>query len=128
VHGLHAPRGKPVMNAQPPGVPRPQLIISGGQTGVDRAALDAALALGIEHGGWCPLGRWAEDGRIPERYRLRETNSPDYAVRTCRNVDEADATLIVAPAPLIGGTRLTYEYAVQTGKPCLVIDPADVSA
>lgn len=113
------------MNQQPPDFRRPQLIISGGQTGVDRAALDAAIALGIEHGGWCPQGRRAEDGRIPEYYRLRETSSPRYADRTRRNVDEADATLIIAPRPLTGGTRLTSEYAAQTGKPCLVIDPAD---
>lgn len=116
------------MNQQPPNFRRPQLIISGGQTGVDRAALDVALALGIEHGGWCPQGRRAEAGRIPEHYRLRETSSPRYAVRTRRNVDEADATLIIAPSPLTGGTRLTYDYAVETGKPCLVIDPADPEA
>ncbi len=55
-------------------------IISGGQTGVDRGALDAAIALDFEHGGWCPLGRLAEDGQIPDRYRLDETDSPDYSI------------------------------------------------
>jgi hypothetical protein len=116
------------MNQQPPRFRRPQLIISGGQTGVDRAALDAANALGITHGGWCPAGRRAEDGRIPEHYRLRETDSPDYAVRTRRNVDDADATLIISPPPLSGGTALTHDYAVQVGRSCLVIDPEDTSA
>ena len=61
-------------------------IVSGGQTGVDRGALDAAIALGIPHGGWCPRGRLAEDGRISDRYNLRETESADYPVRTERNV------------------------------------------
>ena len=68
-------------------------IISGGQTGVDRGALDAAIELEIPHGGWCPQGRTAEDGRISDRYELRETDSPDYPVRTERNVLDSDATL-----------------------------------
>lgn len=116
------------MNQPPPPFRRPQLIISGGQTGVDRAVLDAAIALGIQHGGWCPAGRRAEDGCIPERYHLREADSPDYEGRTRRNVDDADATLIITPAPLVGGTALTHDYAVQVGKSCLVIDPEDTSA
>jgi hypothetical protein len=97
-------------------------IISGGQTGVDRGALDAAVALGIEHGGWCPLGRLAEDGRIPDRYRLRETETSDYPERTERNVLEADATLILCRGPLSGGTELTRRLAQSHGRPCRVVD------
>lgn len=69
-------------------------IISGGQTGADRAALDFAIAHDIPHGGWCPSGRLAEDGRIPSRYQLRETPSPDYAQRTEWNVRDSDGTVI----------------------------------
>jgi hypothetical protein len=82
-------------------------IISGGQTGVDRGALDAALALDIDHGGWCPKGRLAEDGPLDAKYRLQETESADYTVRTERNVLDADATLILCRGPLTGGTLLT---------------------
>lgn len=101
---------------------RPTKVISGGQTGVDRGALDAAMALGIAHGGWCPRGRLAEDGRIPDRYQLMETDSPDYAVRTEQNVVDSDATLILCRGPLSGGTELTLRLAGQHRRPCLVID------
>lgn len=97
-------------------------IISGGQTGVDRGALDAAMAAGVEHGGWCPLGRLAEDGPIPERYRLTETDSPEYSVRTERNVVESEATLILSRGPLSGGTQLTLRLAQRHGRPSLVVD------
>ncbi len=97
-------------------------IISGGQTGVDRGALDAAIALDIEHGGWCPLGRLAEDGPIPDRYQLDETATPRYAERTEQNVLDADATLILCRGRLSGGTLLTYRLAVAHGRPCLVVD------
>ncbi|HEY4760146.1 MAG TPA: putative molybdenum carrier protein [Thermoguttaceae bacterium] len=97
-------------------------IISGGQTGVDRAALDVAISLGIAHGGWCPLGRLAEDGRIADRYQLKETDSPDYPVRTERNVLDSDATLILCRGPLTGGTLLTHQFAEQHQRPCLVVD------
>ncbi|MBN1394233.1 MAG: putative molybdenum carrier protein [Pirellulales bacterium] len=97
-------------------------IISGGQTGVDRAALDAAVELGLPHGGWCPLGRAAEDGRIPDRYELRETDSPEYPARTERNVIEADATLILHRGPLSGGTELTVRLAERHNRPHLVVD------
>src|SRR5512136_1042597 len=70
-------------------------IISGGQTGVDRAALDVALELGISSGGWCPKGRKAEDGPIDIRYPVRETTSANYSVRTGRNVRESDGTLVL---------------------------------
>src|SRR5687768_1765349 len=78
-------------------------IISGGQTGADRAALDFAIAHGLGHGGWCPRGRRAEDGPIPDRYRLRETAEADYAVRTRENVMDSDATLIFSVAKAIRG-------------------------
>ena len=100
-------------------------IISGGQTGVDRAALEAAIALGIPHGGWCPRGRTAEDGPIPSRYELQETDSPDYAVRTERNVLDADATLIVYRGRLSGGTELTAQLAERHGRACMVVDLHD---
>jgi predicted Rossmann fold nucleotide-binding protein DprA/Smf involved in DNA uptake len=99
-------------------------IISGGQTGVDRAALDAALALGIPCGGWCPKGRRAEDGVIPEHYPLTETTSKDYRVRTRRNVRDSDGTLILSRGPVSGGTALTRRLAKKMNKPCLVVDLA----
>lgn len=101
---------------------RPARLVSGGQTGVDRGALDAAIELGIPHGGWCPRGRLAEDGRIPSRYRLAETGSPEYVVRTEKNVLDSDATLILCCGRPRGGTELTLRLASQHGKPCLVVD------
>jgi hypothetical protein len=97
-------------------------IVSGGQTGVDRAALDAAIALGIPHGGWCPRGRLAEDGAIPSRYQLGETDSEDYPVRTERNVIDSDGTLILYRGRLWGGTELTRRLAVKHAKPLLLVD------
>ncbi len=99
-------------------------IISGGQTGVDRGALDAAIYLGIEHGGWCPRGRLAEDGLIPSRYELTETDSAKYPVRTAQNVIDSDGTLILYERELLGGTSLTLRLAKEHGKPCLTIDLA----
>ena len=97
-------------------------IVSGGQTGADRAALDAAVRAGIEHGGWVPRGRKAEDGRIPARYRLREVPSFGYADRTEKNVLDSDATLIVSRGPLTGGSRLTLGLARKNRRPCLHVD------
>jgi hypothetical protein len=99
-----------------------QRIVSGGQTGVDRGALDAAIELGIAHGGWCPRGRLAEDGVVPSQYQLRETESADYDERTRRNVLDSDGTLILHRGPLIGGTQLTRQFAVETCKPWLCVD------
>ena len=96
-------------------------IISGGQTGVDRAALDVALALGLPVGGWCPKGRRAEDGRIPDRYPLTETPERNYQTRTRRNIEDADGTLILNLGALDGGTALTVAHARQIGKPCLIV-------
>lgn len=101
---------------------RPMRIVSGGQTGVDRGALEAAIALGIPHGGWCPRGRLAEDGVIPLRYHLQETDSPQYAVRTEWNVRDSDATLILCRGPVRGGTEWTQICAVRYGRPCWVVD------
>ncbi|MBX7256363.1 MAG: putative molybdenum carrier protein [Candidatus Hydrogenedentes bacterium] len=98
------------------------LIVSGGQTGVDRAALDVALELGIPCGGWCPKNRLAEDGSIPARYPLTETPSVDYAERTRWNVRDSDATLVLTFGEPSGGTAFTVECARMERKPCLVID------
>lgn len=99
-------------------------IISGGQTGVDRAALDAAMEFGIPHGGCICKGRRAEDGPLPARYQMRELPSPDYADRSKANVDWADATLILYRGRMSGGTLFTWEYARNRGKPTLLIDLA----
>jgi len=97
-------------------------IMSGGQTGVDRAALDVAEELGMPHGGWCPAGRRAEDGPIARHYGLLETESRDYAERTECNVIDSDATLILARGRLTGGSRLTKKLAERHGRPLLVVD------
>jgi hypothetical protein len=97
-------------------------IVSGGQTGVDRAALDVAMALGIPHGGWCPKGRLAEDGVIPRQYQLAETELPDYARRTEQNVFDSDATLILCRGQPSGGTELTRRLAERLRRPYLVVD------
>ncbi len=95
-------------------------IVSGGQTGADRAALDFAIKHGIPHGGWCPRGRMAEDGRLPARYALRETPSRKYAERTEWNVRDSDATVVFSiGAEPRGGTRLTLVLAERLGKPVL---------
>ncbi len=99
-------------------------IVSGGQTGVDRAALDVAIFLEIEHGGWCPKGRRAEDGRIPNSYQMSETESRDYAVRTERNVIDSDATLILYRDQTVGGTELTRRMALKHQRPYLCLDLA----
>jgi hypothetical protein len=105
-------------------ITRVERVVSGGQTGVDRAALDVALDLGIPCGGWCPAGRLAEDGAIPERYLLRETESASYPERTERNVRDSDATLILYRARMRGGTALTARLARHHGRPCLALEIA----
>jgi hypothetical protein len=95
-------------------------IISGGQTGADRAALDFAIAHRIPHGGWCPKGRWAEDGVIDARYQLEETPMAETAQRTEWNVRDSDATVIFSIASeLEGGSKLTSQFAIKLGKPWL---------
>ena len=96
-------------------------IISGGQTGADRAALDWAIAHRFEHGGWCPRGRKAEDGPIAPTYELQETESADYAVRTRKNVEDSDGTLIVNLGEVDGGTLKTLRIAEKLGKPVHVV-------
>lgn len=96
-------------------------VVSGGQTGADRAALDWAIRHGIAHGGWCPRGRTAEDGPLDARYRLRETESEGYLQRTRRNVEDSDATLVLNLGELDGGTLETVRYAQVRGKPCLLV-------
>ena len=89
---------------------------------MDRAALDCAIALDIPHGGWCPAGRRAEDGIIPERYRLVETDSPEYVDRTRKNVEDSDGTLILNRNRLEGGTAATLGFARSCDKPVMVVD------
>lgn len=140
--------GKPGRNSQrpdsqPPGSPRysgmmssstlfadagltpprfvPTRIVSGGQAGADRGALDAAISLGIDHGGWCPAGRLAEDGPIPSQYQLAELKSRYYPDRTERNVLDSDATLILYRGRVTGGTKLTQRICRQVGKPSLSV-------
>ena len=99
-----------------------QRIVSGGQSGVDRAALDVALNLGLDCGGWCPRGRRAEDGPIASRYPLVETESAGYPARTRRNVRDSDATLVITWGPASGGTRLTVSTALKQNRPLFVAD------
>jgi hypothetical protein len=99
-------------------------VISGGQTGADRAGLDFAIETGLEHGGYVPRGRKAEDGRIDDRYNLVElsTSTSSYPARTRRNIEESDGTVIFTlERPLSGGTKLTWEHAKKLGKPVLHI-------
>ena len=100
-------------------------LVSGGQSGVDRAALDVALELGVPCGGWCPKHRKAEDGPIPDRYPLKETPSSEYSQRTRWNVRDSDGTLILAWGEPAGGTLLTVDVCRSIGKPHLIIDLAD---
>lgn len=96
-------------------------VISGGQTGVDRAGLDAAIKAGFPIGGYCPKGRGAEDGVIPELYPLTELESPESYYRTEKNVLESDGTLILNKGELSEGTKLTQDFTVKYGKPSLVV-------
>lgn len=95
-------------------------IVSGGQTGVDRAALDAAIELDIPHGGWCPKGRIAEDGTLIAKYLLDETETNDYTIRTKFNVRDSDGTLIILRGVAEGGTAMTIEEALESEKPIFI--------
>lgn len=103
-------------------------IVSGGQTGVDRAALDVALQLGMSCGGYCPKGRKSEDGVIPEIYPLTEAKTDSYPERTELNVRHSDGTLILIVGEADRGTSLTIDLCKRYKKPWLVIDPADEQA
>ncbi|MCW9035156.1 MAG: putative molybdenum carrier protein [Rhodospirillales bacterium] len=100
-------------------------IVSGGQTGVDQGALEAALGLGFPCGGWCPKGRLSERGTIPGHFPLKETSSSNYPERTELNVRHSDGTLILCKGSLSGGTALTERLARSSGRPCLVVDLDD---
>lgn len=101
--------------------PSPLTIISGGQTGVDRAALDCALEFDIPHAGWCPRGRRAEDGLISTDYFLSESPTHDYSERTLLNIQDSDGTLILHRGILVGGTLLTHQLATSNKVPLLAI-------
>ena len=102
-------------------------IISGGQTGVDRAALDVALKHGIESGGWCPTGRLDEIGRIPDRYPVEELEDGGFIERTLQNIKDSDGTVIIYPGKLSGGTEQTLHLCVDQRRPHEVIDASNVS-
>ena len=97
-------------------------IISGGQTGADRAALDLAIEFDIPHGGWIPKGRKAEDGVLPDKYQLQEMPTVSYPKRTEQNIIDSDGTLILSHGKLTGGSALTMKLAKKHGKPCLHVD------
>lgn len=100
-------------------------IVSGGQTGADRAALDWAIRNGIAHGGWCPSGRLAEDGPISGDYRLRETDESRYQVRTERNVIDSDGTVVfTVDSEVTGGSLATIRFAKKHRKPCIHLSRA----
>ena len=102
-------------------------ITSGGQTGADRAALDVAIEFKIPHGGWIPKGRRTEDGPLPDRYLLRETNNIGYPQRTELNILESDATLIFSHGKLAGGSALTNKLAIKHSRPCLHVNLNEIS-
>jgi len=97
-------------------------IVSGGQTGADRAALDVAIRLGIPHGGWIPKGRITEAGFLPSKYRMKEMPTASYALRTEQNVIDSDGTLIISRGKLTGGSALTAKYAAKHDRSCRHID------
>ena len=97
-------------------------IISGGQTGADRAALDFAIKQKIPHGGWVPKGRLAEDGPLPKKYKLTEMPTDSYQERTEQNVIDSDGTVIISHGKLTGGSAYTQKMAKKHGRPCLHVD------
>ena len=105
---------------------RPLQIVSGGQTGVDRGALDAALAQGADCGGWCPQDRKAEDGVIAARYPLTELAGGDYIDRTRKNVEDSDGTVIIYFGGPGGGTERTLEFCIALGRPYLLLDATEL--
>ena len=107
---------------------KPPKIISGGQTGVDRAALDVALRHGIECGGWCPAGRLDESGKIPNQYPVQELPTGDFTERTWRNVKDSDGTLVIYSGQLRGGTEQTVRFCIELQRPHQLIEASKVSA
>ncbi|WP_419780503.1 putative molybdenum carrier protein [Maridesulfovibrio sp.] len=108
-------------NKGPDSLPKGLTIISGGQTGVDRGALDAAIERNIPHYGWCPKGRKAEDGTIPSKYNMQETEGWQYWIRTEKNVLDSDGTLIFPGRHKSKGTELTIRLARKHQKPVAVV-------
>jgi hypothetical protein len=102
-------------------------IVSGGQTGVDRAALDVALKHRIDCGGWCPAGRLDEFGRIPDRYPLKELEHGGFTERTLQNVKDSDGTVIIYSGNLGGGTEQTVRFCVDEQRPHELIDASKIS-
>ncbi len=102
-------------------------IISGGQTGVDRAALDAALSVGLPCGGWCPADRKAEDGPIPERYPMSLLTERGHRLRTLKNVQVSDGTAILFNQSLSGGTKVTRDMCIRERKPFIVLDAMQIT-
>ncbi len=105
----------------------PIRIVSGGQTGVDRGALMAALDRGVPCGGWCPAGRRAEDGRIPDFFPVRELATAEYADRTLRNVRDSDGTVVIFFSDIEGGTRLTVACCRRERRPYLLLDAHEMT-
>jgi hypothetical protein len=103
-------------------------LISGGQTGVDRAALDVAFKNGIECGGWCPAGRLDEFGRIPDRYPVQELKVGGFTERTLQNVKDSNGTVIIYPGKLSGGTEQTVRFCQELKRPHQLVDASKVSA
>jgi len=103
-------------------------IVSGGQSGVDQGALETAIRLGMNSGGFCPRGRLCENGIIPEKYPMEELQATDYSIRTEQNVIHSDGTLILCMDPdLTGGTLLTRQLTVRHQKPCLILEIGDTA-
>jgi hypothetical protein len=102
-------------------------IISGGQTGVDRAALDVALEHRIDCGGWCPAGRLDEFGKIPDHYPLQELQSGDFTERTLQNVRDSDGTVVIYPGKLLGGTEQTVRFCVELNRSHQLINASEIS-
>jgi Circularly permutated YpsA SLOG family len=103
-------------------------IISGGQTGVDRAALDVALEHGIECGGWCPAERVDEFGKIPDQYPVHELPGGGFTERTLQNVKDSDGTVVIYPGELYGGTEKTIRFCIDLKRPHQLIDTSKLSA
>jgi putative molybdenum carrier protein len=103
-------------------------VISGGQTGVDRAALDSALRHGIVCGGWCPAGRLDEFGKIPDHYPVQELPGGGFTERTLQNVKDSDGTVVIYPHELWGGTEQTVRFSVELERPYQLIDASTVAA
>jgi hypothetical protein len=103
-------------------------MISGGQTGVDRAALDVALEHGIECGGWCPAGRFDEFGKIPDRYPVQELRDGRFTERTLQNVKDSQGTVVIYPGELRGGTEQTVRFCIDLKRPHQLVDASKTSA